>query len=382
LSNVIDKRYHELRGEKIAPCLSWGKRRDLFKCLELASGKEVVVLSSPPKAIERRGVRWLSPVETRFSTHRQLVCANWDAPKVRVPLSWLFYARHALRHTRSGDLVIIDNYELIYVIAAWLVRLFRRVTFVVDYEDGKHAIDRGLPRLLSAMAESAGKPLMRGALLAHPALGKRLPEATPKALLPGFIVPRTSSGGRLPDTLVRFLYSGSLDEPRGVDMLLAALPYLPESGWHLDITGAGPLSDQVARFAREARWVGKVVFHHSLAAEAYNRLVDTCHVGLNCQRSSDPISGVTFPSKVFGYLSAGLLVLSSRASGVEQICGKACLYFGEETPDGLARAMTETTEDFTAARQRVDAGEASRIYSLEGTAPRLKRFLEEIGFLK
>jgi glycosyltransferase involved in cell wall biosynthesis len=382
LSNVIEKRYHELREEKVTPCLSWGKRRDLFKCLEMASGKEVVVLSSPPKALERRGARWLEPLETRFSTHRQLFCASWDAPKTRVPLSWLFYARHALRHTRSGDLVVIDNYELIYIIAVWLVRLFRRVTFVLDYEDGKHVIDRGLPRLLSALAESAGKPLVRGALLAHPALGKRLPEATPKALVPGFIVPRKSTGGRPPDALVRFLYSGSLDEPRGVDLLLAALPHLPERGWHLDITGSGPLSEQVTRFAREARWGEKVVFHHSLPAEAYNRLVDTCQVGLNCQRSSDPVSGVTFPSKVFGYLSAGLLVVSSRASGVEQICGKACLYFDAETPEGLARAMADVAEDFTGARQRTDVGAVSRLYSMEGTVPRLKRFLEEIGFLR
>ena len=382
LSNVIEQSYHELRGERITPSLSWGKRRDLFKCLEVASGKEVVVLSSPPKALERRGGRWLPPVETRFSSHRQLVCANWDALKVRVPLAWFFYARHVLSHTRSGDLVVMDNYELLYVIAAWLVRLFRRVTFVLDYEDGKHITDQGFPRLLSTMAESAGKPLMRGALLAHPALGKRLPAATPKALVPGFIVPRPASGAGPADKVVRFLYSGSLDEPRGVDLLLAALPHLPERGWHLDITGSGPLAEQVARVAGEARWVGKVVFHHSLPAEAYNRLVAGCQVGLNCQSSSDPVSGVTFPSKVFGYLSAGLLVISSRASGVEQICGKSCLYFGEETPEGLARAMTETAGDFAAARQRADVGEVSRLYSLEGTVPRLKRFLEEIGFLK
>jgi len=382
LSNVIAQGYHELRGESVTPSLSWGKRRDLFKCLEMASGKEVVLLSSPPKALERRGGRWLGPVETRFSSHRQFFCANWDAPKIRVPLAWLFYARHVLRHTRSGDVVLIDNYELVYVIAAWLLRLFRRVTFVLDYEDGKHATDRGFPWLLSALAESAGKPLIRGALLAHPALGKRLPRATPTALVPGFIVPRSSNARNQPDAAVRFLYSGSLDQPRGVDLLLAALPHLPEKGWHLDITGSGPLEQQVAQVARETQWAGKVEFHHSLPAETYNRLVDNCQVGLNCQSSSDPISGVTFPSKVFGYLSAGLLVISSRASEVEQICGKACLYFDPETPEGLARTMTETARDFAAARQRADARNISQLYSLEGTTPRLKRFLEEIGFLK
>jgi glycosyltransferase involved in cell wall biosynthesis len=381
LSNVIEQGYHDLRGEKIAPSLSWGKRRDLFRCLEIASGKELIVLSCPPKALERRSPRWLSEVETRFGTHRQWFCPNWDVPKLRVPLAWFFYARQVLRHARSGDLVVLDNYELLYVIAAWLLRLFRRVTFLLDYEDGKHVIDRGLARLLSATAESAGRPLMRGALLAHPALGQRLPETTPKLLMPGFIVARPSRRTAQPDSAVRFLYSGSLDEARGVDLLLAALPHLPEQGWRLDITGTGPLAAEVARVAGEAKWGGRVVFHQTLPTDAYNRLVDSCQVGLNCQRSSDPISGVTFPSKMFGYLSAGLLVISSRASGVEHICGKACLYFDPQTPQGLAHRMTEVVQDFAAAQRRSDPSDISRWYSLEGTAPRLRQFLAEIGFL-
>ena len=90
LSNVTEQSYHDLRGEKIAPCLSWEKRLDLFKCLEMASGKEVVVLSLPAKALDRRGARWLKPGETRFVTHQQFFCANWDAPEVRVPLAWFF----------------------------------------------------------------------------------------------------------------------------------------------------------------------------------------------------------------------------------------------------------------------------------------------------
>src|SRR5262245_61658063 len=88
LSNVHDGNYEALRGEPIAPCLSSPKRRDLFRCLEMATGREVLVLSSPPKATCRRRPRLLRPTTTHFSTHRQIFCGNLDAPKLRIPSSW------------------------------------------------------------------------------------------------------------------------------------------------------------------------------------------------------------------------------------------------------------------------------------------------------
>jgi glycosyltransferase involved in cell wall biosynthesis len=378
LSNVYEQPYHDLRGEKIERSLSWAKRRDLFRCLEMATSRRVVVLSSPPKAIERRRSRWLPAVETRFFTYRQLFCANWDAPKVRIPLSWYFYARHVLRHTQSGDLVVIDNYEFIYVVAAWLVRIFRRVTFILDYEDGKHLIDRSWYGVLSRLAEFAGRPLLRGAILAHPQLGERLPSSAVKELVPGFIVTKQARNIRNGGD-VRFLYSGTLDATRGVDLLMEALAYLPDHGWHLDISGVGELTDRVARFAQDPKWSGKVTFHGALPKEDYENLLQTCEIGLNCQRESDPISSVTFPSKVFAYLSAGLLVLSSKASAVELVCGKACLYYEGETPQALAGAMKGLLHRSQELRQQLDSAEVFSRYSIEGTAARLKLFASGLG---
>jgi glycosyltransferase involved in cell wall biosynthesis len=378
LSNVYEQPYHDLRGEKIERSLSWAKRRDLFRCLEMATGRHLIVLSSPPKAIERRRARWLPAVETKFFTYRQLFCANWDAPKIRIPLSWFFYARHVLRHTQSGDLVVIDNYEFLYVVAAWLVRIFRRVTFVLDYEDGKHLIDRSWYGVLSRLAERAGRPLIRGAILAHVSLGERLAPSIAKELVPGFIPTQPPGVPKIGD-VVRFLYGGSLDSTRGVDMLLEALAYLPDRGWRLDIAGIGPLTERVSQCVQNPKWQGKVFFHFAPPAEDYNKLLHACHVGLNCQRESDPISSVTFPSKVFAYLSAGLLVLSTKASAVDRICGNACLYFETETPQSLASAMKELISNYSAIRQRLDLTEVLTRYSIEGTAARLKHFASGLG---
>jgi glycosyltransferase involved in cell wall biosynthesis len=157
---------------------------------------------------------------------------------------------------------------------------------------------------------------------------------------------------------------------------------LPENGWRLDITGHGPLAETVACFANEPRWRDKVTFHGALPPDAFNRLLAGCHAGLNCQRSSVPISEVTFPSKVFTYLAAGLLVVSSRASGVEAVCGAACLYYAEETPASLAAALKTVIENFSAVRQKLDVSAVFERYTPEATTLRVKRLLLAAGFEK
>jgi glycosyltransferase involved in cell wall biosynthesis len=382
LSNIFDQHYHDVRGEKVDRCLTTPYRRDVFRCLEMASGQEVIVLSAPPRAVERRAGKWLPPVETRFATHRQLFCANWDIPKLRVPLAWIFYARHVLRHVRSGDLVVMDNYELLYVVAARLVRVFRRVKFLLVYLDGKHLIDRGWPRFLSGLAESWGRPLLSGAILSNPDLGKRLPDSMPKVLAPGFIPQKLPPAPQMPDGEVRFFYAGALAHSHGIDLLLEALDHLPERGWHLIIAGQGPLTEQVIRLVQEPRWLDRVEYRPAMPPEVFEKLPGSNHVGLNCQRISDPISNVTFPSKVFTYLSAGLLVISSQAGCVEQICGNACAYYEGETPQALAAAMKEAIESFSSFRQKLNLAAVHERYSFEATAARLRQMFKTIGVEK
>ncbi len=381
LSNVFDQHYHDLREDELPRCLSLGKRRDLFACLQSATERELILLSAPPKALERKWTRWLPAVRTQFYDHPQFFCANWDAPKLCLPFSWFSYALHVLKHVRDGDILVLDNYELIYVLAARVTAMFRKVKIILDYEDGKHLIDKGWVRLLSGAAERLGRGLLDGALLAHPALAGRLPAELPKVLVPGFVLLKAEEAKEHPaaGNIVRFLYSGSLDEARGVDLLLAALAHLPTKGWRLDISGWGPLADSASDTAAQPQYVGKVFVHGTLEAEAYKELVAACDAGLNCQRASDPISSVTFPSKVFTYLSGGLLVLSSKASAVPEICADACYYYDEESADSLAEAMSAMITDWNGVRDAVHPKTAELRYSMPATRLRLQEFLTELS---
>ena len=107
-------------------------------------------------------------------------------------------------------------------------------------------------------------------------------------------------------------------------------------------------------------------------------LVAVCDVGLNCQRASDPISSVTFPSKVFTYLSAGLLVVSSKASAVPEICGDACYYYAEESATALASALTELITHRDEVWDSVHPETAELRYSMSATRLRLKEFFAKL----
>ena len=375
LTNIFDQNYHNVRGEEVDRQLTTPFRRDLFRCLELASGRELTLLSSPPKAAKRRLGRWLSPLETKFSGHRQLFCANWDIPKLRIPLSWIFYARHVLRHVHSGDIVLIDNYELIYIIAARILNWRRRVKFLLVYLDGKHLIDHGWSRVLSGLAEIWGRPLFSAACISNPTLAERLPRSLPTALVPGFLRDSLPFRPIMEDRHLRLLYTGTLARSHGIDLLLKSIKHLPKEGWHLTIAGRGPLAEEVIRAARDPGWQDKVTYLEPMPSDAFEQLLRANHVGLNCQRTSDPISAVTFPSKVFTYIAAGLVVISSRASNVTAICGDACQYFESEDPTALAQTIQNVMKNYTTLSQRLTNTETIQVYTLNRSVDRLQKLL-------
>src|SRR6185436_3161427 len=59
LTNVYGQVYHDLRKEPIARCLGQ-KRPSLYRGLELATDRQIVLLSSPPRGADRRRPLWIA----------------------------------------------------------------------------------------------------------------------------------------------------------------------------------------------------------------------------------------------------------------------------------------------------------------------------------
>jgi len=381
LSNVYDENYELLRAEAIPSCLSAVKRKDLHECLAAATSAKIIIISSPPRASHRRKPRWLGSASTSFGRFPQLFSANYDARFVRIPFSWLFYICKVVTSTRRGDITIIDNYEFMYVLAALAVRFLYGVPIILEYEDGKHLTDKGWHRFFSGLAELLGKPFISGAILAQPLLSHRLPPALPTVVVPGFVVPEPQKQRASPPVaggVVRFVYSGTLDRARGIELLLEAIDLLPPDGWSLDITGDGPLAAGVSELASRIDLIDKVRFHRVLDAAKHRALLQACDIGLNLQLANDPISSVTFPSKVFTYLSHELYLLSSSASEVPVLLGRFGSFYAEDNPATIADAMVRCMRNLQSSGLLRDTN-ASSYYSVAETSRRVKIFFDQMG---
>jgi glycosyltransferase involved in cell wall biosynthesis len=196
--------------------------------------------------------------------------------------------------------------------------------------------------------------------------------------LPDKKVPRPTPQGQC----LHFLYAGRLAQSHGVDVLLDSLEHLPKEGWHLTIAGHGPLTEHVIRFAREPKWQNRVRYLEPMSSVSFDQRLRESHVGLNCQRASDPISAVTFPSKIFTYLAAGLLVISSRTTNVAIVCGEACVYYETESPAHLAHTMRYVIENYAALAQQVKNTSAIQQYKIAQSAVRLRRLLAAARMLE
>ena len=296
LTGVTDDNYRSQRTDNPIVSTSAGKRILLYRAIESAAGAAPLLLSPHPRGRGRPSA--LPAMESNFDRFTQRFSRASGIRKVRFFLDLLHYASHVHRNTKNGDVLIMDNYELIYVLAIYYLRLRgRRNRIVLEYEDGKHLIDKGWIGWLSGLAEFLGKRLVGGAIVAAPALVERLPGGIPVEIVPG-ILGEDIRMNPLPidGSPIRFIYSGSLDFERGVPLLLDYL----ESGQMAEnavfhVTGQGHF---VKRFEGLAeRHPGKIVFHGCVSREELGRIQQSCHFGLNLQISDNPISQVTYPSK-------------------------------------------------------------------------------------
>lgn len=376
LSGAYADTYLATRNDDPLLCTSAGKRKILYRAIAEACGTTPILLSLQPRG--RGAPSALAEISSEFAGYPQLFSPACGIRKLRYFVDMFRYAQHVFRHTDQKSILILDNYEINYVLAAYYCRLRgRRNPVILEYEDGKHVIDRGYVKAVTWMAELLGRPLVKAAILATPTLARRLPAYTPTVLVPG-ILEKEIQLNPLPPVCcpTHFLYSGSLDVERGIPLLLDYLESITLPSMAVfEITGQGQFRERFVRLMQ--RYPKQVIYHGSVSNQVLAEIRSHCHFGLNLQSSNNPISDVTYPSKTFDYLNAGLRVISTRAAGVDTILGDAAHYLDDESAGALGHAI-ENALNMKHDNKITDLYKIQTNYSLEGTIRRIKKTLENI----
>lgn len=111
---------------------------------------------------------------------------------------------------------------------------------------------------------------------------------------------------------IRIVYAGSLEKQKGIDYVIKAAKYLSDI-YEIHILGFGSKKDleRVERLIKEysQEHCCKVFYDGVLKGEEYFEFLQSCHIGICIQNEKDMFNQYEYPSKVFSYLSNGLVVV-------------------------------------------------------------------------
>jgi glycosyltransferase involved in cell wall biosynthesis len=141
------------------------------------------------------------------------------------------------------------------------------------------------------------------------------------------------------DRLASIGYIGNLDAPKGVELLLSAVPVLAALGCELHIAGGGRMAGHVAAVAQRT----PVVKYHGVVSGAEkDAFFESCDAGIIPSVWAEP-GGPTHT--LIEWLCSGRPVLVSRRGGLGEVVGLYPAAIGlEPTVDGVQQALRELAE--------------------------------------
>jgi len=130
------------------------------------------------------------------------------------------------------------------------------------------------------------------------------------------------------------VYSGALTDYSGVRQLVDAMEYV-KSDVVLEIYG-GYLKEYIEQKSLQN---GRVVFKGSVDNKSMLEIQRKSYILVKPRPTNDPISQVTFPSKMFEYMMSGRPVLTTRLNGLHEEYREHLFFIDDESPKGIATAI-------------------------------------------
>lgn len=273
-----------------------------------------------------------------------------------------FLKRYLSDHTL--DAMIIYNMRLENSLLALYAKKRYGIPLILQYEDGLTADSHisGVKRRVYGRMEKKIFAVLDGAFLVN----SKIKVPCPSVVIRG-AMRQTETSAEFPVLTgkPRLLFSSTLDAQRGIGVLLEALKHT-DADFELTVTGRGD-AEQAVKDCGDPR----VRFLGYLDYATYKEELKQADICINAQLAGHEFAEFSFPSKIFEYLSAGKLVVSSDMADVEESLGDAVLVYHEDSPQQLAamlekaiaikRSPTENERYGTAIRRVVEENSIARV---------------------
>jgi glycosyltransferase involved in cell wall biosynthesis len=230
---------------------------------------------------------------------------------------------------RKVDNIIFYNYKPEVAWAAYFAKLFLKIPITIEYEDGYSYVDNISPfkRFMLRATEQKISKRIDSAILVTSLMEKyfRVPSVVVRGVINVPFFEECKAFQKTRNNKFTVLYSGGLDESRGINVLLKALDYC-DFDFKLIITGKGMLDYSDPR----------IDFKGFVSHEEVKCLMMEADVLVQCQLANHDFGRVSFPSKLFEYIATGNNIISSHVSDVKQFAGDSLLYYENDDPRELA----------------------------------------------
>ena len=269
-------------------------------------------------------------------------CAFFQAPFFTHIVSAVSVSAQILRMHLKGELnaVLVYNRSLHFIPALCLIKIFG-VRCYLDLEDGFNLQNPNWVQLLFGKSKRFLFDLLcsSGAMVATSGLGADFKKCSP-LVCHGvadnvFISPKDWG-----NSFIKIIFSGTLLEEVGCQLLLEAIKQLPVrhpdsiSSIKILVTGKGSWGKKFQEFSTQSN--GLLTFGGLYSNMNYQKILREAHVGLSLRLSRFKMANTTFPSKIIEYANYGLLVVTTSSDDILNLFDKGALYLKSETPEALA----------------------------------------------
>lgn len=156
------------------------------------------------------------------------------------------------------------------------------------------------------------------------------------------------------------LFSGTLNQLNGVELLIEAFSLIPQANYRLWIFGRGPLEPVVKQAAAQD---ARIIYGGFVTHSEVQRHQQGASVLLNIRPSQDVVNRYTFPSKLVEYMLSGRPVITTLLPGIPDEYYPFLFVLRDESPASLARLLQEVLSKPPAALDQL--GQKAQAFVLE-----------------
>lgn len=288
------------------------------------------------------------------------------------------------------NFLVVHGVHSSYIICAFFFEKLFKLKSIVVVTDPPEAVLRkshGLRGLFYTLDKFIVSLLLRkisGVVVLSKDLATALCPEVPALLIQGFAAEDSTSDPKNKHVFgpsgeaFHIVYAGGLSTEYGVDLVLNAISFIHCDEFRFHFFGKGPMHSEIMS---RAQLDPRIYCHGFIASDDLLPILKGADLLINPRPTTQQLVNLTFPSKLFEYISLGVPVLTTRLPNFPIELIGSVNFIDDESAVGIARDLN-VLKSFDSAVLKARAADAKEIvlssFGLHAQGNKIKSFLNSL----